>query len=351
VSGALRFTPARGLGAGAAYAVPAPPAPATLVLSNNEGPAPDAVALAGARALDPERLRRYARPTALEAQLARRHGARPEQVLVTAGADDALLRIALTALEPGRDAVVPAPTFEMIARYARLAGGAVRALDWLTGPFPRRDVLARIDARTGLVAVVSPNNPTGAVATGADLAALSAGAPGALVLLDHAYAEFADEDLTSAALELPNVVVVRTLSKAWGLAGLRVGYALGAPELVAALRRAGNPYPVAAPSLALASAWLERGAEQVAAGVRRVRAERDVLARALARAGAEPLPSQANFVLARFADAARVWRALADAGIAVRRFDEPALQDFLRITCPCDEAACARLLDALEDLR
>lgn len=343
------FTPARGLDRGAPYSVPAPLAPATLVLSNNEGPAPEGLECADA--LDAERLRRYARPTRLEQLLAARHGVAPEQVVVTAGGDDALLRIALVALEPGAEAVIPRPTFEMIPRYAQLAGASVRAVEWLDGAFPRRAVLARISPRTRLIAVVSPNNPTGAVARAADLEALSAAAPSALVVLDHAYAEFADEDLTPAALTLPNVAVVRTFSKAWGLAGLRVGYALGATPVIDALRRAGNPYPVAGPSLALAERWLESGAAQVEANVQRVRTERTLLSAALLRSGAQPLASQANFVLARFPDSERTWRALADAGVAVRRFDDPALADSLRITCPCDRAECARLVKLLETIR
>src|SRR5260370_27298880 len=78
-----------------------------------------------------------------------------------------------------------------------------------------------------VIAVVSPNHPAGAVATAADIRCLAEAAPNALVLLDHVYVEYADEDLTPAVIDLPNVVVLRTLSKAWGLAGCRIGYAIG----------------------------------------------------------------------------------------------------------------------------
>src|SRR5207247_4822990 len=125
------------------------------------------------------------------------------------------------------------------------------------GDVPLAPFLTRPAEQPALIAVVSPNNPTGAAATAADIRCLAEAAPNAVVLLDHVYVEYADEDLTPAVIDLPNVVVLRTLSKAWGLAGCRIGYAIGSPEIVASLRIAGAPYPVAAPSVALALGRLE----------------------------------------------------------------------------------------------
>src|SRR3989441_217016 len=130
----------------------------------------------------------------------------------------------------------------------------------------------------------------------ADVRRLAAAAPNALLILDHVYVEYADHDLTPAVLDLPNVLVLRTLSKAWGLAGCRVGYAVGSPYVVAVLRAAGGPYTVAAPSVALALSQLERGVEPLRAHVARVREERRLLTARLAAAGLLPRPSQANFV-------------------------------------------------------
>ena len=317
-----------------------------LRLDGNEGVAPPKGLFEAAS--DPDLLRSYPRTAALEARLASRYGVAPECVLVTAGADDALDRVCRALLEPGRSVVYPQPTFEMITRYATLAGGSLRGVAWSRGEFPLAAFVDVIDASTAVVAVVSPNNPTGAVATADDLRTLSAAAPEALLVLDAAYAEFADEDLTSVALGLPNTVVTRTLSKAWGLAGLRVGYVIGPAETIAWLRRTGQPYAVAGPSLALAAAWLERGGATVDAGIAQARDERERLTALLRSLGAEVGASQANFVLARFSNAAWVHDGLASLGVAVRQWPRRrGLEDALRISCPGDAGAFERLAAAL----
>lgn len=331
-----------------AYRVPRPVAPIDLFLDGNEGAAPPP-ALWDGIAGDPEILRRYPSPRALEEAWAGQLGVAPAQVLATAGADEALERTVRAFLSPGREMILPLPTFEMLDRYAAFAGGNLVPVAWNEGPYPVADVLARMTPRTAVIAVVSPNNPTGAVATADDLARLSAAAPHALLLVDLAYVEFADVDLSRAALALPNAVITRTLSKAWGLAGLRTGCVAGPEELIAAIRAAGSPYNVSGPSVALASAWLRTGGPAVEAFVATIRAERPVLAAALARLGARPLPSQANFVLARFDDPEWVRDALAGLGIAVRWFAcRPGLEDALRITCPGDAVRLARVVAALE---
>lgn len=350
--------PAPGVAGTSAYGVPRPPVPIDLFLDGNEGAVPPRSLLAALDGRDVDLLRRYPDARALEAALARRLGVEPSRVIVTAGADDAIDRICRAVLAPGRDLVLPVPTFEMFERYAALAGARVHRVPWLAGPYPVRAVLAAVTDRTAAVALVSPNNPTGAVARAVDLRRVARAAPGALVIADLAYAEFAAEDLTAVALDLPNVVVVRSFSKAWGLAGLRVGYAAGAPETIGWLRAAGAPYPVSRPSLALAAARLARETAAESRGrsgplrrfVETVRRERANLADRLRRLGAEPFSSQGNFILVRFhrPDAAWVRDALAGLGIAVRLFPgRPDLAGCLRITCPGDGAAFRRLSAAL----
>src|SRR5206468_1126628 len=156
---------------------------------------------------------------------------------------------------------------------------------WRCGEFPLAAFLTRLAEQPAVIAVVSPNNPTGAAATAADIRCLAEAAPNAVVLLDHVYVEYADEDLTPAVIDLPNVVVLRTLSKAWGLAGCRIGYAIGSPYVIAVLRAAGGPYTVAAPSVALALSQLERGVEPLRAPLARVREARPLLRARPAAAG------------------------------------------------------------------
>jgi histidinol-phosphate aminotransferase len=322
--------------------------PVDLHLDGNEGAVPPGSLLEGLLQRSGDLLRRYPNARELEQQLAERYHVPVERVLVTAGGDDAIERACRAMLAPGRELLIASPTFEMFSRFARLAGAQVREVAWPTGPFPTDAILELVDDATGVIAVVSPNNPTGAVATADDLRRLSEAAPHALLIVDLAYVEFADVDLTATALELSNAVVIRSMSKAWGLAGLRVGYALGPAEIVGWMRAAGLPYAVSRPSLAMATAWLREGQDEVTGFVARVRGERQRLTASLNELGVEVYPSQANFVLARFTNGLWVRDALAGLGISVRAFPDRAdLEGCLRLTCPGDEAAFARLDRAL----
>src|SRR6267378_2177684 len=168
-----------------------------LRLDRNEGALPPAALLQTLAGLDPEVLRRYADASALEATLAGRVGVAPDRVIVTAGADEAIDRACRAYLRPGRTMLLPDPTFEMFDRFAALAGGSLKRVPWRAGPFPLAGFLAGLDEAPAVITVVSPNNPTGAVASAADVRRLAQAAPAALVLLDHAYVEYADEDLTA----------------------------------------------------------------------------------------------------------------------------------------------------------
>ena len=336
----------------AAYRRPTAPGPALLRLDSNEGVLPPQALLAELAGADPDLLRRYPEVAALEVALAERLAITPERVIVTAGADEAIDRACRAFLEPDRTLLLPDPCFDMFDRCAALAGGTLVRVPWRDGPFPLDGFLERLDARTSVVVVVTPNNPTGAVATLDQVRRLAAAAPNALLVIDHVYVEYADEDLTPGVLNLPNALVLRTFSKAWGLAGCRVGYAIGSPYVIGVLRAAGGPYSVAAPSIALALAQLERGVEPLRAHVARVRTERDQLTARLAAAGGglAPQPSQANFVLVQCGTRAQPIRAaLAERGVVVRDFPgRPGLETSLRITLPGNAADFERLCEALD---
>jgi histidinol-phosphate aminotransferase len=342
-------TPRASLLGTVAYRPKPPVAPTDLRLDGNEGQPPRANLLDLLQEAGPDVIRRYPNPWSFETRLAGRLGVDSRRVLVTAGGDDAIDRVCRAFLWEGRELVLPVPTFEMIARYAALAGGRFIEVPWPTGPYPVDQVLARVGPQTGVIAVVSPNNPTGAVASSSDLERLSSGAPGCLILVDLAYGEFADTDLMATSLRLPNTVAVRSLSKAWGMAGLRVGYAVGPAKIIDYLRAAGGPYAVSLPSLVLAERALETDQDRIAGFVERVRVERNRLETLLAELGVEATPSQANFILARDNDPAWLRDRLAGLGIAVRVFsDSPGLKDRVRITCPGDEVEFDRLVSALK---
>jgi histidinol-phosphate aminotransferase len=319
--------------------------PIDLDLSKNEGDTRAEELLASLP--DPQRaVSRYPDTSALRAGLARLHGLPEDSVLVSAGGDDALFRCFLARVGPGRQVVSTHPTFEMIPRYTEQRGAELIETSWWAGAFPTEDLIASINGQTDAVFIVSPNNPTGAVATEADLRKVAAEAP--LLVLDAAYTEFATEDLTQAALELGNVVVIRTMSKAYGLAGLRVGYLLGPPDLVREVASYGNPYPVAALSAALALERLKRPASELTQFVEEVRRERVDLTAILTDLGTRPFASEANFVLTDCDDASWLMSASAALGVGLRWFPQrPGLETMVRITLPGNPTDFDRLANTV----
>jgi len=267
-----------------------------------------------------------------------------DRVLVTAGGDDALFRCFLS--RAGGRVVATNPGFEMIRRYTSQTGSPLEEVEWWEGDFPTAEMAAAGAEKGDMAVIVSPNNPTGAVATADDLAQVAAVFD--LVVLDAAYGEFADEDLTGTALRLDNVVMVRTMSKAFGLAGLRVGCLVGSAENIERIAAFGNPYPMSAPSAEIAIRAL---ADQASMEdfVDRIRRERSELTDFLTAAGAAPLPSQANFVLARFPNAPRLVAMAASLGVGLRVFpDRPDLEGMVRLTLPGDAGDFQRLISTLE---
>lgn len=346
------FQPARRLDGLSAYKAPESGPLVDLVLDANEGRASSGSLRDVLDRFDATDLARYPNASALERAIASRFGIASGRVVVTNGADDAIDRICRVSLEKGRALLTHSPSFEMIERSATLAGASVRTIRWMGGRFPASRFLSKISQETSLVALVSPNNPTGGVIDRESLREIIAAARtfGALVMLDLAYIEFADGDPTIELLEKPNVVLVRTFSKALGLAGARVGYSISSLEIADWIRTVGGPYPVSSVSLALASPALDAEAEQKLF-IDQIRSERESLSDLLLGFGCEVLESQANFVTARFTNAAFVRRSLAALGIAVRSFpNRDELDGFLRISLPGDKAAFDRLRTSLRTI-
>ena len=326
-----------------------PPARSTLRLDGNEGDYPPSLLLRQLASLETAALRDYPDASDLEREIAIRFGVEPERVVITAGADDALDRVCRAYLEPGRKLLVPVPTFEMIHRFAAAAGGSVATVPW-GNSFPTEALIANIDQQTALVAIVSPNNPTGLVATAADLERVAVAATSSYVLLDHAYIEYADVDLTEAALAFENVIVARTFSKAWGLAGCRVGYAIAPPQVANVIRNAGNPYPVSALSIAAVTERLRIGEAAMNTHAARIRNERERLSDHLDSLGVSSPPSQGNFLFAELGDRARwVYDGLVSCGVLVRFFPHrEETRTGLRISLPGNEGDFAKLTKALD---
>jgi histidinol dehydrogenase len=276
-------------------------------------------------------LARYPTPDAeaLRAALAAYAGCEPGEVLTGAGADD-VLDLAFRSLASRHRAIAyPDPTFTMVPKLAADAGLERRPV--ARGRSGAVDVERLIDAQAPLVYVASPDNPTGVTMPRDDVHRLLAA--GMTVVLDEAYAEFDGPGLLAEAARTPRLLVVRTLSKAFGLAGLRVGYGVGSWPLVAPLASLRPPYRVGRLAEAIAVRALTRDIEWMQSRAARIATLRDRLLEALDALGFAAPRSRANFVLVPVADAGKVSAALAAAGVHVRPM--PGLTTFghaVRIT-------------------
>lgn len=246
----------------------------------------------------------------------------PEQIWAANGSNEVMLQILQAFGGPGRVAVSFAPTYSMYPAYARdaMTGWVAgrRHEDFSFDLEHARELIA--EHQPSVVLVPSPNNPTGTALPHDAVGALCAVAPG-VVVVDEAYAEFRRAG-TPSALELlsetPNLVVTRTMSKAFALAGARLGYLAAATEIVDALRVVRLPYHLSAVTQAVASAAL-RHATELLGKVEQLRAERDRTVVWLRGQGFEVAETDANFVLfGRFPDRHAVWQALLDQGVLIR---------------------------------
>jgi len=187
-------------------------------------------------------------------------------------------------------------------------------------------------AAASVTYICSPNNPTGNLVSSSALEQVVERTRG-VVVVDEAYAEFASHPHATAALRNDRVLVVRTMSKAFGLAGLRVGYAVGTPELVAEVEKSRGPYKVNALAEEAATAALTAGLDWVREKVSEVIVNRDRFMAELLAQGLDALPSNSNFVLVRVTDAMSVSARMRAIGVAVRPFvDLPRIGDALRIS-------------------
>ncbi|MCY3547734.1 MAG: aminotransferase class I/II-fold pyridoxal phosphate-dependent enzyme [Gemmatimonadetes bacterium] len=315
-------------------------------LSMNEGEPPPRECFDVLERVGPGVLRKYADPRPLEEAYAAYLGTDPANVLATTGGDDAIDRVFRAFLGPDQEMVFPTPTFEMIPACARMARGTLVPVEYEWGTLPHDEILAAVNDRTGVVAVLTPDNPTGRAFTTRELLRLADALPPQVVLLvDSAYAEFADEDHTAALLEIPRVVMIRTMSKSWGLAGLRVGFAVGPKERIDVLRGFGGPYALTGPSIAIALDRLQNGVVEMRGFVEYVRGRRERLAAVIRGIGGVPQPSQTNFVFSSFPDARWILRGMAAQRVLVRYF--PHLPEYVRITVPRDDGEFRRVERAL----
>ena len=323
---------------------------AIVKLNTNENPYPPSPrALAALGAIDGDTLRRYPHPFAatFRRSAADVLGIDPEWILVGNGSDDLLTMLFRAVTGTGRAVAYPAPTYVL---YRTLA--AIQEAPVLEAPYDEDYTLpvdALADAGAALTIVANPNSPSGTAATVEQLADLADRTAG-LLAVDEAYVAFAETSALDLVRRSDRVIVLRTLSKSHGLAGLRLGFGIARPRLLAGLAKVKDSYNVDAVAAAVGAAAIRdvAYARETAARIRSARAR---LGAALADRGFRVWPSQANFLLVRPADGAarRLYEGLRERGVLVRYFAEPRLADKLRITVGTDEQT-ARLVSALSEL-
>jgi histidinol-phosphate aminotransferase len=301
-------------------------------------------------------LTRYPERAPVEAIVAAHLGLAAEQVALTNGVDEAIHVLFEAFLEAGDELLLPVPTYTMYEVYSSATDArvvAVQANDDLQFPFER--LLAAITPRTKIIAIANPNSPVGSVATRSQLVEIATRAPHAVVLVDEAYFHFHHETVIDLLGVVPNLMLARTFSKAYGLAGLRLGLLAGPVELMRWVRRVLSPYSVNSLALACLPPALEDTA-YLDWYVSEVLAARGEFETALDAAKVRRWPSHANFVLVEIgAQHNEFTRLMSAKGVLVRdRSSDPGCDGRVRITIGTREQmrqAAAALNEVLAALR
>lgn len=329
---------------------------AEVVLASNENPSnlPGEI-LAKLSARLPEfRFNRYPDPTAHELRhlIADANGLEPENVLIGNGGDELIFHMLLAWGGPGRTLLDLPPTFSMYGIDAQVTGTEVVGIPRLAADFSvdQKAVLERIDEDDiDVVVIANPNNPTGGLTDESFLIDLLRSTD-ALVMVDEAYFEFSRQTMRQHMTRCENLVILRTFSKAFSLAGLRVGYLLAHPDVVNEFMKVRQPYSVDSFSQWVA-ATVFRERMVFEQGIRDIVRGRDSVLHGLSMLPEVTVfPSEANFVLFRVEHAAALWRDLLhNHSVLVRDFSRaPGLEDCLRVSIGTDEEN-RRFLSAMED--
>jgi histidinol-phosphate aminotransferase len=295
--------------------------------------------LARLREITAEQIACYPERWPVEAVVADYFGIQPNELLLTNGVDEAIRLLCETFLDPGDEVLVVVPTFAMYEISAAATGARVITAE----------LLARITPRTRLIAIANPNNPTGRVAEPASLLEIARCAAQAVLLVDEAYFEFYGKTLLGQWRGIPNLFIARTFSKAYGLAGLRIGVLCGNAEHISLVSRVASPYNVNGVALACLPTALAND-DYVRQYVDQVRQGRELLQQELARRGIQHWRSQANFVLVNFGPFRTAFvRSMRTRGILVRdRSRDYGCDGCVRITVGNTEQT-NRLLGSLRE--
>jgi histidinol-phosphate aminotransferase len=315
---------------------------------NENTVAPSPRVLAKLREITAEGLTIYPERQPVERVVAAKLGLDVSQVLLTNGVDEAIHLMACAFLDAEDEAIIWTPSFFMYdVSVMMMTRGLVRVQADDTLQFPLARFLAAITAKTKLIIVASPNNPTGATVARADLLTIAKAAPHAVLMVDEAYFHFHGETVMEDVGAIPNLIVARTFSKAYGLANLRVGLLAGDARLIGFLKKVSSPYNVNGVALAVLPEALADD-EYLNWYVGQMREGRERVYAALQELGVRSWPSAANFVLMDIGPKhAALCAAMRERGVLLRdRSSDPGCDGYVRITVGVGEQM-TRGLDAL----
>lgn len=326
-------------------------------LNTNESPyGPSPKALAAIAAANTEALRLYPDPNsdALKQSIAKLHGLTANQVFVGNGSDEVLAHVFLGLLKHEHPILFPDITYSFYPVYCKLYGIAFDNIP-LSDDFSISvaDYLKKNNGRNGGIIFPNPNAPTGRALPLKDIETLLQSNQDSVVVIDEAYVDYGTDSAIALVHQYPNLLVTRTLSKSYALAGLRVGYAVGHPDLIEALERVKNSfnsYPIDKLAMAGAIAAIE-DQDYLKKISQAVIKTRENLIQSLNTLGFETIPSSANFIFTKHPkhDAAVVAAKLREKHIIVRHFKLPRIDQYLRITIGTDEQ-CDELVKAIKEI-
>lgn len=320
---------------------------------NENTAAPSPRVFAKLQQLTAEGLTIYPERHPVERVVAAHFGFTPGQVLLTNGVDEAIHLIACTFLEEGDEALVWVPSFFMYdVSISLMTSGLKHVQSDDSLAFPRERFLAGITPKTKLIIVASPNNPTGATVAREDVLAIAAAAPHAVVMVDEAYFHFHGETLLEDVKRVPNLLVTRTFSKAYGLANLRIGMVVSNERLMGFLRKASSPYNINGVALAVLPEALA-DQDYLNWYVLQIHQGRERAQAALAEMGVRTWPSAANFVLMDIGAKHKLLiEAMRERGVLLRdRSSDPGCDGYVRLTIGLEDQmtrGLAALKDSLE---
>jgi histidinol-phosphate aminotransferase len=286
------------------------------------------------RRITAEDLTKYPEREPVERKVAAHFGLQPEQVLLTNGVDEGIHLMCCAFLDEGDEALIAPPTFFMYdVNVSIMTRGLVKVQSDESLEFPFERFMAAITEKTKLIMVATPNNPTGAPVSREHLLAIAKAAPQAVLMVDEAYYHFHGESVMQDLADVPNLIVARTFSKAYGLANLRAGMLAGNAELLRYVRKVCSPYNINGVALDCLSVAIEDEA-YLTWYVDQVKTGRERMMAGLAELGVPYFPSEANFVLMKIGPKHKeLVAAMRAHGVLLRdRSADPGCDGYVRIT-------------------